>query len=75
MEGAHGDEAGLGQVAGVVEALHDPERFFLELGAGKPVDELGVEDVVEEIEDADKFLRCQREILRRQRCVPISVFP
>ena len=42
VEGAHRDEAGLCQVAGVVEALHDPERLLLELGAGQPVDELGV---------------------------------
>ena len=67
VEGAHGGEVGLGQVAGVVETLQHPERLLLELGAGKSVSELGVEEVVEEVEYADEFLRGQGEVFRSQR--------
>ena len=63
MEGAHGHEAGLGQVAGVGEALQDTKGLLLELSAWQPVDELGVDEVVQEVENTHELLRGQREVL------------
>lgn len=63
MEGAHGHKAGLGQVAGVGEALQNTKGLLLELCAWQPVDELGVDEVVQEVEDANKLFRGQREVL------------
>ena len=57
VEGAHGGEVGLGKVARVVETLQHPERLLLELSARKSVSELGVEEVVKEVEHANKLLR------------------